>query len=79
MHDDTPEHIVTLALRNRASISDPVHLRAWAGLGDRTPVAAFVDGVDLVVVRWDEQHSVLSGRCRHRGALLADGASSVRT
>ena len=36
---------------------------------------ALVEGVDLVVVRWPdgEGHSVLYGRCVHRGALLADG------
>lgn len=36
---------------------------------------AQVEGVDLVVVRWPdgEGTSVLYGRCRHRGALLADG------
>ncbi|MDJ0792426.1 MAG: glutamate synthase-related protein [Acidimicrobiia bacterium] len=36
---------------------------------------AIVEGVDLVVVRWPdgEGHSVLYGRCVHRGALLADG------
>ncbi len=45
---------------------------AWAQLEDRKPFAAHVDGVDLVVVRFDDRHSVLSGRCRHRGALMAD-------
>ncbi len=40
---------------------------------DRVPLGAFVDGVDLVVIRDGEDLSVLSGRCRHRGALLADG------
>jgi len=35
---------------------------------------AVVEGVDLVVVRWPdgEGHSVLYGRCVHRGALMAD-------
>lgn len=59
---------------NKASVlSDPVKVVDWVQLTDRTPAAAFIDGVDLVVVRWDDQHSVLSGRCRHRGALLVDG------
>jgi glutamate synthase domain-containing protein 2/nitrite reductase/ring-hydroxylating ferredoxin subunit len=52
---------------------DPVPVIEMGRLEDRTPTACRVDGVDLVVVRWDAQHSVLSGRCRHRGALLADG------
>ena len=42
-----------------------------------TPSHALLANVDLVVVRWDEggeDHvSVLYGRCKHRGALLADG------
>lgn len=29
--------------------------------------------IDLVIIRWDDQVSVLYGRCHHRGALLADG------
>jgi nitrite reductase/ring-hydroxylating ferredoxin subunit len=32
-----------------------------------------VDGIDLVVIRRGHEHSVLYGRCLHRGALLADG------
>ena len=30
-------------------------------------------GVDLVVTRFDDNVSVLYGRCLHRGALMADG------
>lgn len=45
----------------------------WNELADRVPVGALVSNVDLVVIRWDEQVSVLYGRCHHRGALLADG------
>ena len=32
-----------------------------------------MEGVDLVVIRRGDTHSVLYGRCLHRGALLADG------
>jgi len=42
-------------------------------LHDRTPTYALVAGVDLVVTRFDDQVSVLFGRCLHRGALLSDG------
>lgn len=42
-------------------------------LKDREPAYALVSGVDLVVVRYDANVSVLYGRCLHRGALLADG------
>ena len=40
------------------------------------PAHARVEGVDLVVVRWQEEDgiSVLYGRCMHRGSLLADGS-----
>jgi glutamate synthase domain-containing protein 2/nitrite reductase/ring-hydroxylating ferredoxin subunit len=42
-------------------------------LGDRQPAHALVGGVDLVVVRWGRDVSVMYGRCLHRGALMADG------
>ena len=42
-------------------------------LNDRTPTAYQVNGLDLVIVKYDENVSVLYGRCLHRGALMADG------
>ena len=51
-------------------------LVAWDDLEIDQPVGALVGTVDLVIVRHGEdhdQHSVLYGRCLHRGALLADG------
>ncbi len=42
-------------------------------LKDRKPEYGLVDGVDLVIVRFDDQVSVFYGRCLHRGALMADG------
>jgi glutamate synthase domain-containing protein 2 len=42
-------------------------------LADRVPVHALVAGVDLVIIRYDENVSALYGRCAHRGALMADG------
>src|SRR5262245_44851073 len=45
----------------------------WSELGDRLPFGALVANVDLVVVRYGDEHSVLYGRCLHRGALMADG------
>jgi len=50
-----------------------VQVATWSELPDRVPVGAQVEGVDLVIVRRGDDHSVLSGRCLHRGALLADG------
>lgn len=46
---------------------------AWDELGELEPAYAFIEGVDLVVVRYGDEVSVLYGRCLHRGALLADG------
>ena len=54
----------------------PAKVAVWSEVADRTPVAAMVDGIDLVVVRRGDEHSVLYGRCLHRGALLADGSVS---
>ncbi len=51
----------------------PVPIARWSDVPDRKPIGAVVDGVDLVVVRFDDNHSVLYGRCLHRGALMADG------
>ena len=47
----------------------------YSELAPLEPAYAIVAGVDLVVVRWEdeEQVSVLYGRCAHRGALMADG------
>ncbi len=42
-------------------------------LEDRKPAAAQVNGLDLVVTKFDDSVSVLYGRCLHRGALMADG------
>ena len=50
-----------------------VKVATWSELEDRTPTYALVAGVDLVIVRYDDQVSALYGRCQHRGALMADG------
>ncbi len=50
-----------------------VKVADWKNLDDRSPTRALVSNVDLVIVRWDDQVSVLYGRCQHRGALMADG------
>ncbi|MEM7156890.1 MAG: glutamate synthase-related protein [Myxococcota bacterium] len=58
------------------TLPDPkkVPVATWSELADRKPAYACVADIDLVVVRWDEQVSVLYGRCLHRGALMADGS-----
>jgi glutamate synthase domain-containing protein 2 len=53
---------------NKVKVAD------WSDLEDRTPAHALVRNVDLVLIRYDDEVSVLYGRCLHRGALLADGS-----
>ncbi|MDX8392490.1 MAG: glutamate synthase-related protein [Mariprofundaceae bacterium] len=45
----------------------------FSQLADRIPAHALIGSVDLVIVRFDEDISVLYGRCAHRGALMSDG------
>ncbi len=45
----------------------------FSDLKDREPSYALVANVDLVIIRYDNDVSVLYGRCLHRGALLSDG------
>jgi glutamate synthase domain-containing protein 2/nitrite reductase/ring-hydroxylating ferredoxin subunit len=45
----------------------------WEDVRDREPLGVLVGNVDLVIVRFDDNHSVLYGRCLHRGALMGDG------
>ena len=49
-----------------------VPVAKWSELADRKPTYALIAGVDLVVLRYDDEVSVLYGRCLHRGALMAD-------
>ena len=50
-----------------------VQIARWSELPSRQPRHALVSNVDLVIVRYDDEVSVLYGRCHHRGALLSDG------
>ena len=43
-------------------------------LKERKPTYALVSSTDLAVVKHDDKVSVFYGRCRHRGALMADGS-----
>ncbi|MCO6511654.1 MAG: Rieske 2Fe-2S domain-containing protein [Aridibacter famidurans] len=58
---------------NYSELSEPRRIAGIDELEDRKPAGALVENVDLVIVRFDEEVSVLYGRCHHRGALLADG------
>jgi len=57
----------------RAETVKQVKVATWSSLADRQPTYALVAQVDLVVVRYDDDVSVLYGRCQHRGALMSDG------
>ena len=52
---------------------NPTKIAILSELPDRQPVGAVVSNVDLVILRYGDEHSVLYGRCLHRGALLRDG------
>jgi glutamate synthase domain-containing protein 2 len=54
-------------------LTDPHFLFNIADLPNREPKHALVENTDLVIVRYEENVSVLYGRCLHRGAIMADG------
>ncbi|MDX2380283.1 MAG: glutamate synthase-related protein [Acidimicrobiia bacterium] len=45
----------------------------FSEIPDRRPIGVLIGNIDLVIVRFDANHSVLYGRCMHRGAHMADG------
>ncbi|MEZ5282268.1 MAG: glutamate synthase-related protein [Acidimicrobiales bacterium] len=51
----------------------PLRIIELENLADRDPAGALVANVDLVIVRYDDEVSVMYGRCLHRGALMCDG------
>lgn len=55
------------------SFRDPISIFPFQELEDRQPAYALVENTDLVIIRYDDEVSVMYGRCLHRGALLADG------
>ena len=59
----------------------PHRVATWSEIPENQPVDVLVSSVDLVIIRWSDDdgsdnHSVLYGRCLHRGAHLADGKIS---
>ncbi len=51
----------------------PVVIAKVSELINKQPEHAIVEGLDLVIVKFDDDISVLYGRCLHRGALMSDG------
>jgi len=60
-------------------VMQPHAIATWNDLDINEPTGVLVANVDLVVVRYGDDvddHSVLYGRCLHRGVKLADGSVS---
>ena len=54
-------------------MKQPIKLIEINSLEDRIPKYAIINNLDLVIVAYEDNISVLYGRCLHRGALMADG------
>ncbi len=54
-------------------MKSPIAIAKISDLINKEPVHALINGLDLVIVKFDEEISVLYGRCLHRGALMSDG------
>ncbi len=55
------------------ALKNPVLIANLEDLPQKDPQHALVLNTDLVVIKYNDQVSVLYGRCLHRGALLSDG------
>lgn len=53
--------------------TNKIKVAVFSELEDKQPAYALASSTDLVIIRYDENVSVLYGRCLHRGALLSDG------
>lgn len=54
-------------------MKQPTKVFKISKLLNKEPEHALVNGLDLVIVKFDDDISVLYGRCLHRGALMSDG------
>ncbi len=54
-------------------MKQPIEIAKLNTLENKKPAHALVNGLDLVIVKFDAEISVLYGRCLHRGALMSDG------
>lgn len=50
-----------------------IELIKFSELEEKKPLGKQVNGLDLVIIKYGQNVSVLYGRCLHRGALMADG------
>ncbi len=65
----------TLNTRNNLyeELFEPVRVATFSQLENREPYHALVENTDLVYFRYENNVSVLYGRCLHRGAMMSDG------
>ncbi|MEL7304578.1 MAG: glutamate synthase-related protein [Myxococcota bacterium] len=54
-------------------VASRVRVATFSELENKKPTYALASSTDLVIIRDNDEVSVLYGRCLHRGALLADG------
>ncbi len=54
-------------------MKEPISIAKVSELKNKEPKHALVNDLDLVIVKFDSDISVLYGRCLHRGALMSDG------
>jgi nitrite reductase/ring-hydroxylating ferredoxin subunit len=59
-------------------MEQPIAVTTISTLEDNKPQYALVKGLDLVIIRYGEEISVLYGRCLHREAMMADGPIAGR-
>lgn len=59
-------------------MEQPIAVATISTLEDNKPQYALVKGLDLVIIRYGEEISVLYGRCLHREAMMADGPIAGR-
>ncbi len=55
------------------NLKSPIKIAEFNTLQEKTPAYAKALNTDLVIIKYDNNVSVLYGRCLHRGALLSDG------
>ncbi len=54
-------------------MKQPALIAKFSELENKKPTHVLINGLDLVLIKFDTDISVLYGRCLHRGALMADG------
>lgn len=62
-----------------SELTDPIQIFDFETLEDRKPQHALVENTDLVVTRFDDDFSVLYGRCLHRAPCLRMALSMIVT